>query len=146
MGKAYRRSLLPVVLAADGATRIGEPIMGKSVDKPDQGSRVPPAHLEEVLKPVKAKQTYPFEYFTQGDWDEVRSLLKPEYRWLSNKQLMHQACNLRKAGKLQDPAKREASARMKRIKNAITAYWNDKGTLEAVVELVKDGKPAPVAR
>src|SRR5262249_39627544 len=57
--------------------------------------------LVEAVKPVKADRTYPFEYFVQGDWDEVRNCLKPEYRWLSNKQLMHQACNLRKAGKLQ---------------------------------------------
>jgi hypothetical protein len=118
--------------------------MSKSVDKLDQGSRVPPDHLEEAIKPVKANRTYPFEYFDQGDWDEVRSRLEPEYRCLSNKQLMHQACNLRKAGKLQDPAKREASARMKKVKNAITAYWDGKGTFEAVEELVKNGYTTPV--
>jgi hypothetical protein len=68
--------------------------MSGSLDKPNEGSRVPQDLLKEALKPVKANRTYPFEYFDQGDWDEVRSRLEPEYRCLSNKQLMHQACNL----------------------------------------------------
>jgi hypothetical protein len=113
--------------------------MGKSAGKPAQ---VPPDDLAKAVIPVKGKRAYPFEYFTQDDWDEVRSSLEPEYRWLSNKQLMHQACNLRKAGILQDPAKREASARLKEIKDAIKAYWTGKGTLERVEELVRAGKRA----
>ena len=107
-----------------------------------KGSRVPPKVLDEAVKPVKATRPYVFESFTQGDWDEVRSRLPLEYRWLSNEQLMHQACNRRKQGAYSTEAKKNTTALWAEVKKAVKAYWCGSTSLERLGEQLNKLKPA----
>jgi len=102
-----------------------------------KGSRIPPKVLENAVKLVKATRTYVFERFTQGDWDEIRSHLPMEYRWLSNEQLMHQACNLRKRGIFSSKAKKNMTALWADVKKAVRAYWSGDNSLEELGDLLK---------
>jgi hypothetical protein len=93
-------------------------------------SRVPGKVLDAAIVPVKATRTYVFESFDQEDWDEVRTRLPEEYRWLSNKQLMHQACNRRKKGVYSTEEKKKMTALWADVKKAVRAYWSGDTSLE----------------
>jgi len=117
-------------------------MISKSVDKPDQGSRVPPNVLDDAIKPVKEIRSYPFESFKQGDWDEVRSRLPEEYRWLSNDQLMHQATNRRKQGAYSTEAKKNMTVLWTAVKKAVSTYRSGDTTLEELGDLLQKVNPA----
>jgi hypothetical protein len=102
-----------------------------------KGSRVPPRVLDRAVVPVKATRAYVFERFTQGDWDEVRSRLPDKYRWLSNEQLMQQACNRRKKGAYSTRIKKDMAALWADVKKAVRAYWSGDTSLEELGDLLK---------
>jgi len=117
----------------------GVSIMGKSPGK------VPPAVLDKAVKQVKSTRTYVFESSQQADWDEVRSLLPVEHRWLSNDQLMRLACNRRKQGAYSTKAKKRDADRWSSVKKAVKDYGSGDSTLEEVVDLLKKLKPSAPA-
>jgi hypothetical protein len=119
-------------------------MMKKSLDKTAIGSRVPPGKLDDAVKAVKATRPYALESFTQRDWDEVRSNLPAEHRWLSNEQLMHQACNRRKQGAYSTKAKKSRTALWADVKKAVRSYWSGDTSLEELGDL-KKLKPAASA-
>jgi hypothetical protein len=139
-----------------GIARIGASIMQKSVTKPaanrptrqpvTKGGRVSPHVLDHVLKVVKStRPRRVFEDYTQADWDEVRSLLHPKYRWLSNEQLKHQACNRRKQGVFSSKSKKKTAANWAVIKKAVRTYWSGDTPLEELIDLLNKLKPAKAA-
>lgn len=106
---------------------------GKTAAK---GSRVPARVLDGAIKPVKATRRYVFERFTQRDWDEIRSRLPLKYRWLSNEQLMQQACNRRKQGAYTTRAKKKRTALWAHVKEAVMAYWSGGTNLEKLGDIL----------
>jgi hypothetical protein len=95
-----------------------------------KSSQVPPAHFDKAIRLVKGSRPYAFESFTQADWDEVRTYLRLEYRWLSNEQLKQQACNRRKQGAYSTKSKKSATARWVDVKTIVKEYWAGNATLE----------------
>src|SRR5438874_524448 len=85
-----------------------------------KGIRIPADVLDAGVRAVKA--TRPpgvFEDYGQADWDQVRSRLPQEWRWLSNDQLKHQACNRRKQGAYSTEAKKKMAAVWADVKKGV---------------------------
>jgi hypothetical protein len=108
-----------------------------------KGSRVPAAVLDAAVKAVKANRPRRvFENYSQADWDQVRCFLPQEWRWLSNEQLKHQACNRRKQGAYSTEAKKNMAAVWAEVKKGVRAYWSGDANLEELADLLKNLKPA----
>jgi hypothetical protein len=87
--------------------------------------RIPALVLDAVLREVKAaRPRRVFEDYSQADWDEVRSRLPRDWRWLSNEQLKHQACNRRKQGAFSNSSKKKRTALWSGVKQAVDDYWS----------------------
>jgi hypothetical protein len=107
-----------------------------------KGNRVPAAVLDAAVKAVKAgRPRRVFENYTQADWDEVRSRLPQEWRWLSNEQLKHQSCNRRKQGAYSTEAKKNMAAIWAGVKKGVQAYWSGDASLEELADHLENLKP-----
>jgi hypothetical protein len=108
-----------------------------------KGNRIPAAVLDAAIKAVKAiRPRRVFENYTQADWDQVRTLLPQEWRWLSNDQLKHQACNRRKQAAYSTEAKKNMATVWTHVKKGVRDYWSGNASLEELAELLKNLRPA----